>query len=431
MDSMENAEIQRHVKFNFTVGVLDAAFFGCALGLASYVTILPLFVSNLTDSTILIGLIATIHMLGWQLPQLLTSNRITRLKRIKPMVIWMTIHERLPFFGLALVAFFLPSMSNNMALLLTILMLVWQSLGGGLTGTAWQSMISKVIPLNRRGTFYGTQSSAANLLGSGSSVLAGLILGAMIFPNNYALIFFLAGVSMMLSQVFLMLTRESETQFEESIPHRSTGEFWQRVGQILRTDSNFRWFLIARSVSQFSVMAIAFYTIFAVREYEMSPEIAGTMTAVLFISLTVSSSLVGWLGDRFGHRTVFALGNLMMALAATLALLSTSLIWFYAIFAVTGIVNSTQWTSTLALTSEFGSESERPLYIGMANTFIAPATLFAPILGGWLADSTGFNATFGVSIFFGVLTAIILQFVMQDPIQRKQKFAETIVTVGD
>ncbi|MDQ7036134.1 MAG: hypothetical protein Q9P01_15250 [Anaerolineae bacterium] len=67
----------------------------------------------------------------------------------------------------------------------------------------------------------------------------------------------------------------------------------------------------------------------------------------------------------------------------------------------------------------------------MSNTLIAPATLIAPIFGGWLADSTGFNATFGVAIFFGVLTAIILLFLMRDPIQRKQKFAQSSVTVGD
>ncbi|MDQ7024206.1 MAG: MFS transporter [Anaerolineae bacterium] len=429
---MANAEIQRHFKVNFVMGVLDGCFFGLALGLASYVTILPLFVSYLTDSTILIGLIATIHMLGWQLPQLLTAHRVSKLKRIKPMVFWMTLHERLPYFGLALVALFLPAMTKNLALVLTILILSWQSIGGGFTGTPWQSMISKVIPQVRRGTFYGIQSSGANLLGSGGAVVAGLLLGAIAFPNNYAFIFLLAGLSMMISLAFLMLMREPETEAEILTPETNTSyQFWDKFRDILQHHSDFRWFLVARSFSQFSVMAMAFYTIFAVRTHDMSPKVAGTMTAVLFISQTVSSPILGWLGDRVGHRVVFAFGNLLMAVSAGLALYAPSLDWFYAVFAVTGIVSSTQWTSILALSSEFGSESERPLYIGMSNTLIAPATLIAPIFGGWLADSTGFNATFGVAIFFGVLTAIILLFLMRDPIQRKQKFAQSSVTVGD
>lgn len=423
---MANTEIQNNFKINFIMGVLDGCFFGMGLGLASYVTIFPLFVSYLTDSTILIGLIATIHTLGWQLPQLFTSNRVSKLSRIKPMVFWMTLHERLPMFGLVMVALFLPAMSKNVALVLTILFLAWQSAGGGLTGTAWQSMISKIIPQKRRGTYYGMQSSGANLFGSIGSIIAGGLLGAILFPNNYALIFLLSGLSMMISLAFLMLMREPEVAPETIAPEKIKFDFWGKLAHILRTDADFRWFLLARSVSQFSVMAIAFYTIFAVRHHNMSPEVAGVMTAVLFISQTASSPLLGWLGDRFGHRTVFACGNLLMAVSAALAMFAPSLAWFYLIFAVTGAVNSTQWTSTLALSSDFGTEKERPFYIGLANTLIAPATLVAPIFGGWLADAVGFNATFGVAIVFGIITALILLVLMGDPVNHKQKF-----TVGD
>jgi MFS family permease len=427
---MVNTEIQRRFKFNFAMGVVDGGFFGFGLGLASYVTIFPLFVSQLTDSTILIGLIATIHTLGWQLPQLFTSDRVSKLKRIKPMVFWMTLHERLPLFALALVALFLPIMSNNLALILTIIFLTWQSLGGGLTGTAWQSMISKIIPAERRGAFYGSQSSSANLLASLGSLISGALLGALAFPGNYALIFLLAGLTMMVSLGFLMAMREPEIEYEVEAEVEET-HFWRRLGYILRNDSDFRWFLVARSVSQFAVMAMAFYVIFAVRTHDLSPEAAGTMTAILFISQTISSSAVGWLGDRFGHRTMFAMGNLLMAVSAALALFAPGVNWFYLIFAVTGMVNSTQWTSTLALTSEFGTDSERPFYIGLANTVIAPSTLIAPIIGGWLADTMGFTATFTFAIVFGILTAGILLFLMSDPLKQKRKYSETHITIGD
>ena len=37
---------------------------------------------------------------------------------------------------------------------------------------------------------------------------------------------------------------------------------------------------------------------------------------------------------------------------------------------------------------EFGEEEDRPAYIGLANTLIAPFTFLAPVLGGWLADTS-------------------------------------------
>ncbi|MFA9403505.1 MAG: hypothetical protein ACERKY_10620, partial [Anaerolineales bacterium] len=58
------------VRFNASVNILDGAFFGAGLGFASFTTVIPLFVSLLTNSPILIGLAPAIHSLGWQLPQL-------------------------------------------------------------------------------------------------------------------------------------------------------------------------------------------------------------------------------------------------------------------------------------------------------------------------------------------------------------------------
>ncbi|MEH2169945.1 MAG: hypothetical protein V7K41_25495 [Nostoc sp.] len=101
---MLNSEIQKDLRHNFTVNVIESGFFGFGSGFASFFTILPLFVSTLTDSALLIGLIPAIPRLGWQLPQLLTTNKVARLQCYKPTVMLSTIHQKLPFLGLALVA---------------------------------------------------------------------------------------------------------------------------------------------------------------------------------------------------------------------------------------------------------------------------------------------------------------------------------------
>ena len=85
-----------------------AALFGMALGFASFGTILPLFVASMTTSAILIGLVPAIHSVGWQLPQLFTASHVSRLRKYKPHVLMMTIHERVPFLGFAIVALLLP-----------------------------------------------------------------------------------------------------------------------------------------------------------------------------------------------------------------------------------------------------------------------------------------------------------------------------------
>jgi hypothetical protein len=99
-----NEEARKNLKFNYIVNLIDGGFFGFGLGFASFSTMLPLFVANLTSSATLIGLIPAIHNMGWQLPQLLTAKKISRLSRMKPYVLLATIQERLPFLGFAIVA---------------------------------------------------------------------------------------------------------------------------------------------------------------------------------------------------------------------------------------------------------------------------------------------------------------------------------------
>jgi predicted MFS family arabinose efflux permease len=71
----------------------------------------------------------------------------------------------------------------------------------------------------------------------------------------------------------------------------------------------------------------------------------------------------------------------------------------------------------MALTSEFGTDATRPYYIGLANTLVAPVTILAPIIGGWLADAKGFEATFLLAAAGGLGAVLLLIFGLREPRQ--------------
>jgi MFS family permease len=429
--SSASTQMQENVRYNVAVNIIDASIFGLALGLASNMTVLPLFIASLTDNTTLIGLIASIQMIGWQLPQILTAKRVARLGRYKPMAVIMSINERIPFLILAVVALMLPTLGTSLTMILTFILVSWQAVGGGLTGTAWQSMISKIIPKQQRGAFWGAQTAGLNMLMALGMFTAGQLLERFEYPGNYALCFFLAGVAAMVSMGFLAMTRESE---RETFPHKDDEDeapalSWSHVGTILRGDRNLWAFIGARFLAQFGWMAVAFYTIFGVREFDMSESIAGMMFAVLTLSATVANPILGWLGDRWGHRQVFAVSLLVLAGSALLAAAATSMTWLYAVSALAGIGNVGIWTTGMTMTVEFGTDDDRPYYIGVINTLMSPAALIAPFIGGVLADSIGFDATFIFAAMASVTTALILLFVVRDPQQQREKEDVPVVSV--
>jgi MFS family permease len=402
----------KNFPFNFFVNVIDGGFFGLGLGFASFSTVLPLFVSNLTDSAILIGLIPAIHIVGWQLPQVFTARRVAQQKRYKPMVMFFTIQERLPFLGLAAVAWFIPSIGPKLALVMTFMFLVWQGLGGGFTATAWQSMIGKIIPADRWGVFFGFQSAASNLFASVGAVIAGVVLEANVPTSGFSMCFLFAVGAFIISYVAISLIREEETPPVTGEIERK--DFWKDLRSIIRRDANFRWFVVVRILAQLGTVGFAFYTVYVVRFYGVEEVTAGILTGVLLLVETLCNPIMGWLGDRWSHRGVMAVGMISAAVSAGVAIWAPSVGWFYLAYTLAGISYVAVWTIAMAMTLEFGKEQEKPAYIGLANTLVAPTAFFIPLFAGWLADTVGYHATFLATSVGAIATVLVLSFGLRD-----------------
>jgi hypothetical protein len=79
-------------KRNFSLGVLNGVFFNASAAFLSGSTILPVFVSQLTDSRVLIGLFSAIENFGWFFPQLFAAVFIVHRKKV------LGFYNRLSFF---------------------------------------------------------------------------------------------------------------------------------------------------------------------------------------------------------------------------------------------------------------------------------------------------------------------------------------------
>jgi len=103
----EELEFQRQVetnfRWNFAVNTLDLSFYTFGFTLVSQATVLPLLVSQLTSSKLLIGLIPATYSLGYLLPQLLTANFTESLRRKLPFLTLVGgLVERTPFLWIGL-----------------------------------------------------------------------------------------------------------------------------------------------------------------------------------------------------------------------------------------------------------------------------------------------------------------------------------------
>jgi MFS family permease len=218
---------------------------------------------------------------------------------------------------------------------------------------------------------------------------------------------------LVISYIFLSLTRETVTRFEEQGPSQIA--YNSSLLEIMRRDKNFSWFVVVRILSQLATMSFGFYTVYAVRHLGMGDIAAGLLMGVYTLSQIFINPILGWIGDRWDHPAALKIGALAAFLSAIIAWLAPSLNWFYLVYFLAAIANVAIWVVGMAMTLEFGKENERPAYIGLSNTLVAPITILAPILGGWLADASGYGSTFLVTAIFGLVSFLVLHFLVRDP----------------
>ncbi len=409
-----NQQVLRNLRHNALMLIMDGSFFGFAMGFASFTTVVPLFLSTLTNSSVLIGLIPSVRMMGYQLPPLFLARAVARRKNYKTMILLNTLQERIPFLGLALVAYFSAVLGNQLSVILVFLLIIWHGLGGGMTANPFQNLIVKIFPPEYRATILGAQSSGNNLLASAGAVLAGILLARLPSHLGYSACFLMAAAGVTASYICLSALREYQSD-EKNGTQASEISFWSGVKAILARDRSFCWYLAARMLSQFAMMASSFYILYTVRSLGMSESTAAVMTSVLFIAQVIANPGVGWLSDRWSCKGVLEIGTIALAVGPLLAWLSPTSGWFVLVFVLTGISNAIFFILGLVYTMQFGSDQERPLYFGMANTFTAPVTLIGPLVGGWLADTYGFQSTFLAAALAGVLALGVMHFLVKGP----------------
>jgi MFS family permease len=140
----------------------------------------------------------------------------------------------------------------------------------------------------------------------------------------------------------------------------------------------------------------------------------------------VMNPLMGWLGDRRGHLITLQIGIIATIASVLLAWGAQSVAWFFPIFVLAGVASVAAWTVPISMTLEFGSESQRPEYIGLANTLIAPSTFLAPILAGLLIDNISYQIAFLAAAVAGIATLLVLIAGVHDP--RRQVESSIIST---
>jgi MFS family permease len=401
----------------------DYGLFLVGLAFASQATILPAFAAWLGAPNVVIGAIPAVMTLGWFLPSLFAAGHTETLPRQMPFIMRWTGWERAPYLAMALLAFFVAERAPALTLVFVLALLLLSTGIGGLLMPSWMDLIGRAVPTATRGRFFALSSLAAGVVGFGASVIVAEVLARIPAPHSYGVCFLLAAAALGLSWLALAFVREPDGRATRAPV--GLGVYLARVPGLLRRDRNLSWFLAARAFAIAGTMAGGFYTVYALRAWDAPPARAGVFTALLVVGHALGTLTLGWLADHAGHRLVLLAGAGATVAASVVALLAPSLAVFELVFVLFGVHTAAVSVSGLNVLLEFApSQDERPTYIGLGSTAMAPVAFATPLIGGLMADALGFRAVFLTALVVGVVGLLMLATRVHDPRRAVARAAE-------
>lgn len=426
-----------NTNWNFFSLVIDGSLFSLGMAFLESNTIFPALISQLTQNNVLIGLVSTIRNAGYLLPQLLVAGYAERMPLKKPFLRINGAINRLSVLIMFAFAFFVAGKNPSLALLGLIGGNILFALTDGIGGVPWIDMVAKVIPSNRRGSLFGVMQ----FVGGSGALVAGLFIRQVLasdkytFPGNYSLFLMIGFIFLCFSYTGTMMVREEPGPTRQG----STLKLYlARLPSAWRNNKLFQRMMFTRMLLAFLYLSLPFYAVYARRSLGFAESTIGLFIAAQMAGSILAGLLWGYVGDRYGNRTVIRLAGAAAALTPTLALLSSymhgqgwgayAIVPYLVLFSTIGGSLNGMWMGFTNYLLELVEDVDRPTYVGMMNTLTAPFT-FLPVLGGVLIQVLSYEVLFAATLGF-VLLGNLMGSTLPEPRHMHKPVASTTTMIN-
>jgi len=409
------AEVRGNLRRNYLAHLAHGLLGQTGMRLVNAPTFVPYYISTLAGFDGAAGIARGLQYLGMFLSPVLGATIIEHRRRVLPVGIAIGALMRVQVLGLALGGLLLPDPWP--------LFTAWLFLGLfgfflGIQGVVFNVLVSKVIPVERRGVLMGLRNALAGITASAAALYAGLVLIAGdALGNGYAATFLLGFGLTSVGLLMLLFVREpASPQVREPSQVR---ERLRQLPALLRSDPAFTRYFLARAMATIGRMAVPFYVLYARDRVGLGGEELGAISGAFIIAQSLGPLLGGFVADRRGFRFVFLLALSTWMLAVVLLMNTQSAAGLVGVFAALGAGIGGFQMSAQNLVLEFGSRRNLPMRIAVANSASELVAAVGAVAGGLLTLLVSFPAIFWTAIGFQAAAFATVLFFVDEPRNRR------------
>ncbi|NNE32898.1 MAG: MFS transporter [Winogradskyella sp.] len=368
-------------------------------------TVLTWLMSYVNAPVYLISLIVPIRESGAMIPQIAISNYIKR----KPIRKWIwVLGSVLQFCAIASIGLVGLNFEGVAAGWLMVSCLVVFSLARSLSSVTSKDVIGKTIPKTRRGKLSGYTAAFSG----GLVLISGLYItyksntdASVDFYTN--LIFFASAMWLIGATIYAQIKEFPGEKLDESM----TEEGIFSKFELLKTDKQFKNFVIARSLLLCSSLSAPFYVLLAQKYAGNESYLLGLLIIANGVASIVSSPFWGKQADKSSKNTMAAAIIIASLMGITIFFIVTffenfrDTFWLYPVaFFILGIAHGGVRLGRKTYVVDMAKGNERTNYVAVSNTIIG----FILLVTGGLSALVSLLSIEGVILglsMFGILGA--------------------------
>ncbi len=419
-ESRFQAEVRNDLRRNYLAHLGHGLLGQTGMRLINAPTFVPAYVAALTGSDVAVGLARGLQYLGMFLSPIVGATFIEHRRRVLPVGFLVGALMRLSILGLALGGLLLPP---PWPFVTACVFLGSFGVFLGVQGVVFNFLVSKVIPVEKRGFLMGLRNALAGLTAVAVSLYAGpRLIEADALGNGYAATFLLSFVLTTLGLSLLLFVREPETP--NVLERSGVGRRLRELPPLLRSDPAFTRYFLARALATMGRMSLPFTWLHAGSRMTLSGDDLGFVTAAFVFAQSGGNLFWGVLADRRGFRFV-ALATLLVWMLSVLLLLETdSLPRLLAVFAGLGAGSGGFQMSAQNLVLEFGARRNLPMRIAVANSAAEFVAAISVVAGGVLAATLSYEHVFWTAIGCQAAAFAVIALGVDEPRRRRQGASE-------
>lgn len=414
MSADENQK-NRSLRFSYYNGLFASSMTGLT---QEYFT--P-FLLLLDPSAKYVGYLNAFPNLFAALAQLKSADLTERFKSRKLVVNFLVLLQAVTLLVMGVMAYLKVT-----SIVAFIVMAVLFAVFAALANPAWASFMVDLVPVDKRGEYFGWRNKNLGYTIVGSTFLAGYILHRMetfdIF-DGFAIVFGLAFFCRIVSWFFLEQMYEPPLHYGKE--HYFT--FFRFLSKLKK--SNFAQFVLFVSLMSFSVnLSAPFFAVFMLRDLSFS-YLLYTM-ATIFTTITLYTTMNRWgrHADKVGNLKIIRFTTPLISLIPILWIFSQNTIYLFAVQIFSGFL----WAGFNLCSTNFIYDAvtpeKRTRCVAYFNVLNGIAVSLGAILGGLMLPHL--PPLFGHNILSLFLISGLLRFVIAIFMPIRLKEVRSVKSVG-